>query len=244
MGIFYRPPNQNKFLDLIPNDFASLNPEKKEIVVLGDMNVNLLQNGKYLLENKNSIKDVGQTHSLFKQYKHFLSNFGLNQLVRNPTQVTTETSTLIDHVLVNSPEKISQFGVIDSGISDHNIVYCTRKITNEKTGGKKISQFRSFRNYSAELFEEALKDINFPNYENFSDVDVAYSDFIFKLTELIDKMAPLKQSKTKNNTQEWFDEEVAEKINIREKCFKRLKKRNSMLIKKSLKRLKKMLEIQ
>ena len=36
-------------------------------------------------------------------------------------------------------------------------------------------------------------------------------------------MVPMKQSKIKNSTQEWFDEEVAEKINIREKCFKRFK---------------------
>ena len=59
------------------------------------------------------------------------------------------------------------FGVIDSGISDHNIVFCTRKITKEKTGDQRITQFRSYKNYSAELFEEALKDINFPNYDNF-----------------------------------------------------------------------------
>ena len=163
------------------------------------MNINLLQNGKYLLENKNSIKNIGETHSPFRKYRQFLSNFGLNQLIRSPTRVTTETSTLIDHVLVNSPEKISQFGVIDSGISDHNIVFCTRKITKEKTGDQRT------------------------NYDNFSDIDIAYSDFIFKLTEVIDKMAPMKQSKIKNNTQEWFDEEVAEKINIREKCFKKFK---------------------
>ena len=56
-------------------------------------------------------------------------------------------------------------------------------------------------------------------------------------------MAPMKQSKIKNNSQEWFDEEVAEKIKFREKGFKNLKIRNSMLIKKFLKRLKKMQEI-
>ena len=164
-------------------------------------------------------------------------------MIRSPTRVTTETSTLIDHVLVNSPEKISQFGVIDSGISDHNIVFCTRKITKEKTGNQRITQFRSYKNYSAELFEEALKNIQFPNYDNFSDIDIAYSDFIFKLTEVIDKMAPMKQSKIKNNTQEWFDEEVAEKLILEKNVSKNLKTRNSMLMKKFLKKLKKMQEI-
>ena len=56
VGIFYRPPNRNKFLETIFNDFTILNSEKKEIVILGDMNINLLQNGKYIFGNKNSIK--------------------------------------------------------------------------------------------------------------------------------------------------------------------------------------------
>ena len=49
-------------------------------------------------------------------------------------------------------------------------------------------------------------------------------DFIFKLTTVIDKIAPVKESKIKNNTQEWFDREVAEKIAIRERLFKKFKK--------------------
>ena len=225
VGIFYRPPNQNKFLDNITNDFTKLNTEKKEIIILGDININLLQNGKNILhENKNNFGDKNAIHSLLKQYKHFLTNFGLKQLIKTPTRVTRDTTTLIDHILTNSEEKISQSGVIDSGISDHSIIFCTRKIIKPKTGDQKIIQFRSFKNYSAELFEEALKDIDFPNYEHFSDIDAAYSDFIFKLTGVIDRMAPMRQSKIKNYTQEWFDEEVAEKINIREKCFKKFKK--------------------
>ena len=37
-------------------------------------------------------------------------------------------------------------------------------------------------------------------------------------------MAPTKTLKIKNNSQEWFDQEVAEKIKIREKCCKKFKK--------------------
>ena len=36
-------------------------------------------------------------------------------------------------------------------------------------------------------------------------------------------MAPIKESKIKNNSQEWFDREVAEKIAIREKLLKKFK---------------------
>ena len=44
-----------------------------------------------------------------------------------PTSVTSKTATLIDHVLTNSSQKVSQSGVIELDISDHDLVYCTRK---------------------------------------------------------------------------------------------------------------------
>ena len=86
------------------------------------------------------------------------------------------------------------------------------------------SSYRSLKNYTAELYEKALRDIDFPNYEKFSDVNIAYSDLIEKITETVNKIAPMKQSRIKSNSQDWFDGEVAEKIAIREKLFKIFKK--------------------
>ena len=53
---------------------------------------------------------------------------------------------------------------------------------------------------------------------------MAYSDFIQKLTNLLDNLAPLKKSRVKNNSREWFDSEIAEYIAIRDKNFKLFKK--------------------
>ena len=41
---------------------------------------------------------------------------------------------------------------------------------------------------------------------------------------IIDLVAPIKSSRIKQNSQEWFDGEVAEKISVRDKLFKKLKK--------------------
>ena len=98
----------------------------------------------------------------------------------NPTRVTCETSTLIDHILINSDEKISQYGVIDIGISDHQMIYCTRKLVRNKTGESKYIESRSLKNYSVDVYESALRDLDFSNYETFTDIDLAYSDFIQK----------------------------------------------------------------
>ena len=57
--------------------------------------------------------------------------------------------------------------------------------------------------------------------KTFRDANLAYSDFINKLTGVINSIAPMKQRKMKNNSQEWFDGEVAEKIAIRDKLFQK-----------------------
>ena len=52
----------------------------------------------------------------------------------------------------------------------------------------------------------------------------AYSNFIQKLMEVIDKVAPFKNKRIKRNSQEWFDSELSEKLINRDKLFKKYKK--------------------
>ena len=44
---------------------------------------------------------------------------------------------------------------------------------------------------------KALRNINFPDYSKFNNVDDAYFDFIDKLITVIDKIAPTKEICTK-----------------------------------------------
>ena len=49
-------------------------------------------------------------------------------MINCPTRITCNTSTLIDHILTNAQDNLSQSSVIDTAIPDHNMIYCTRKI--------------------------------------------------------------------------------------------------------------------
>ena len=42
--------------------------------------------------------------------------------------------------------------------------------------------------------------------------------------EVIDKVAPLKERRVKQNSQEWFDGEIADEIKNQDKLFKKFKK--------------------
>ena len=65
---------------------------------------------------------------------------------------------------------------------------------------------------------EELKKINFPDYNIFSNINIAYKDLVEKML-----IAPYKVLRVKNNTQDWFDSEVAEAINLRERRLKHFK---------------------
>ena len=56
-----------------------------------------------------------------------------------------------------------------------------------------------------------------------------YSDFLNKISDSRDSVAPIKEIRIKINTQEWFDNESAEAIKIREKYFKKFKKSNLLI---------------
>ena len=77
------------------------------------------------------------------------------------------------------------------------------------------SQVWSLKGYSAEIFTNILRTVQFPNYNIFSNVNVAYSDLLNKISDTIDRVAPMKEIRIKNNTQEWFDNEIAEAIIFR-----------------------------
>ena len=44
-----------------------------------------------------------------------------------------------------------------------------------------------------------------------------------KLIEVVNSIKPLKTERIRNTCNEWFDSEIAEKINIRDKLFIKLK---------------------
>ena len=75
-----------------------------------------------------------------------------------------------------------------------------------------------------ENFERELKNIAFPNYEKFSDVNSAYNDIVNKITQVINNLAPYKTIRVKNQSNEWFDGELAEQISNWDRLFKKFKK--------------------
>ena len=70
-----------------------------------------------------------------KTYLQFCTMFDLTQIIKPPTRITCSSTSLIDDILAIPPDRVFQEGVINVGLSDHQLIYCTRKIIRVKTGG-------------------------------------------------------------------------------------------------------------
>ena len=76
------------------------------------------------------------------------------------------------------------------------------------------------------MFTNALKTVQLPNYNIFSNVKVAYSDLLNKISHTINNVAGINETRIKNNTQDWVDDKIAEVIQTRGKYFEKTKKKN------------------
>ena len=181
VGIVYRPPNQSRFLERLTSDITNTNDfDNLKVYILGDLNINLVNNKKHV---PNGIK----------KYREFCSQHGLKQLITSPIRITMTSTSLLYHILTNSSERVSQSAVADVGLSDLQMTYCTTKITRLKCNTHRFVKTRSFKNCSKDSYLQELENAKFPECSKFTDINYAYSDFIGKLTTIINKVAPVRE---------------------------------------------------
>ena len=184
-------------MEILNDNINKIDSVNNQIYILGDFNINLYINDSYILAKKNILNNKSVPGDV-KSYHELCTFFGLIQLIIVPKRVSTGSSTIIDHVLASFAERVTQSGVTDIGLSDYQLIYCTRKISRIKRGSHKQIKFRLFKHYTVDLFEQELSKLNFPNYRNFNDINEAYNDFIQNIINVIDKVAPSKERRVKH----------------------------------------------
>lgn len=101
-------------MSVFSDTIESLSVENKEVLVLGDFN-------RDFAAKKTTQPKCKQMKCLFK----FLS---FSQLINSPTRIGSESSTLVDLIATNNPQNIRSSGVLSSGLSDHELIYCVSEI--------------------------------------------------------------------------------------------------------------------
>ena len=201
----YRPPQQINFNATFEETLSSI-PTQTELIILGDMNINL--------------NDVNRNCNLKKDYLKILRCSGLKQIIDKPTRVTELTSTLIDHILVSNVNNISQCGVLPIGLSDHCAIYCTRKLPRYCVNRQQITQVRSYRNYSKDILNNEITNQNWDDVYNANDINSSWDNFEFRFNSIINKIAPKRQRKIKTRTEPWITQDILEAIHDRDKALR------------------------
>ena len=107
VGIIYRSPSQNSFLEILNKNFPSIDTHAKETYILGDFNLNMYGNNKYIvLENDADCAKFASADA--KKYHQFCTMHGVKQLSQYSAGVTCSSLTLTDHVLASFPSRVSQ----------------------------------------------------------------------------------------------------------------------------------------
>ncbi len=204
VGACYRPPDQTMFYEILDEvcskctDFVN-----SEVIMIGDFNT-----------------DIRKTDlSGYKGLMNFCRSFSLHQLIKEPTRVCSSTQTIIDLVLVSDKSRIADSGVRNYGLSDHSIVFCTRKIKKAVLNCHRSIRIRSLKRYSKEAFDDCLNLKNWSAVLQCNDVDKAC--FIFKcmFLEAVDNLAPFKVVRVKQRTEPWINDDILEAIRLRNKKY-------------------------
>lgn len=86
-----------------------LDSERKEIYIMGDFNIDLLNCA---------------SHDKTNDFLEKMFSFYMLPLISKPTRVSTKTATLIDNIFTNTLNDNVHSGLLYSDFSDHFPVYC------------------------------------------------------------------------------------------------------------------------
>ena len=189
--------------------------EDKEIIILGDLNCDI-----------SSTKPVSHTKKLLS----LIDNYQFVQLINEPTRITESTSTIIDLILTNQDQRIPRTGVIQIGISDHNLIYTVRKITLYKSGAHKYCTSRRFKHFNVNIFLRDLKSTDWSFLSPIRDINVRWQEWKNMFSGIIDKHAPLKTKRIKPLKNPWMTPLVRKQFILRDNLKKRFSKTNDPTI--------------
>ena len=211
VSIYKSPSVEYKVYSLIFEALQALIIKYNHVVILGDLNIDFLQ--------KNTSK-----------YRYFKSQIvdplGLTQLIEKPTRVTKNSKTLIDLILVSSPEsvKFSDVTVCPFEV-DHDLVYMAYNFKKVKFKPRIVTK-RIMKDFSDEEFKNKLNHAPWGSIysvpENDIDNQIVILENIFN--NVLDEVAPVKTFRVTRPPSPWLTEDLKKLMEDRDKLKAAYKK--------------------
>ena len=186
--------------------------ENKEVIVTLDANLDFLTwRNSNLPSNHNSRKLKPLVDALFDR----ILPLGVTQLVTGATRLERgQPRAGLDHFYTNKPDKLSSMQTYFTGMSDHKLLKCTR-FTKSFRPRSRLIRKRMFKNFDANMFKQELDDSNLEEICRCTDVNEAAELLVSKMSNVLDKMAPVRTIQAKTRYAPWLSEETKKLQNVR-----------------------------
>ena len=192
----YRPPSAGiDYYETLLDMLDKVTDEKKEFVLLGDLNFN------YIIDETLCDNPVHHIETLYTA----------QQMVTDPTRVTTKSSTLLDVILSTIPCRHNVTCVRKTAISDHYLV-CTVIDIGECKRKSNVHKYIRYRDYKVFEVHKFLEDVDkssiLTKITDHVDACSAWSHWKKEYTRICDKHAPFRISRLKDRYNPWITREI------------------------------------
>ena len=159
--------------------------------------------------------DVSVTNRQTRKLHDFYKNLLLSQVITVPTRVTETTMTIIDHVCTNNLDLYARSGCVDPDLSDHMMVFTSRKQAH-RSKGKKTMFIRNYRKLDPMHFCMDINNIDWSNVYEARDVNEAVNCFNSDFLNVINNHMPFKKCRVRIQQSPWVSYEMLSLIDCRE----------------------------
>ena len=220
VSTIYRPPNGDlaEFNELLGNIMSNLNRCKKDVIIMGDFNINMFLDNRKRLGFEEVILCNG-----------FIPTISVATHLKPNTQFTC-----IDNILVNNVEHVTSSGVLETHISHHRSPYLTYKLSCDRRKAHQANKPKTSIRYDFSKENLDLLTKNLCIKLNHTERQHEFSDFtdIFSLCiEESCKLRTTRVSKRNRIQNPWITSALINSISKRDRLYKNWKKSTSKLCK-------------
>ena len=170
--------------------------ENKEVVLMGDLNVNLLSKGH-----------------LVSAWSLITEEFCLSQLISEPTRVCATTESLLDVIYSTNSNLFTTTGTLSLSNSDHLMVYGER--TEVVKVFHKYSQVRCFKNSDVESFCADLSRVPWDTMDVFTSVDDKWDCWRSLFLSVVNDHFPIRSVRLRRTSLKWITPRITQLMRAR-----------------------------
>nr|CAI5843329.1 unnamed protein product [Callosobruchus analis] len=148
-----------------------------------------------------------------------LSSFNIFPVVQEPTRVTANSSTSIDHIFTDISHKAT---VTDNVISDHRTVLL--EFVSEKSDHNISSKFRSYSDVSINKFMEALRNEDWNSLYGINDFNDAFDCFYNIFIYYFQQFFPERMTRYQQKQKSWVNDAIRKSCTDLRDLYKMSKK--------------------